>query len=148
MKLPMRTGIKTIMRQVINQFVEPSLFYPSMSKHFFPNKSTSLFQIGAKLHGLESELKKRNIKHNFGSLYTPPHSQAVEVCKRFIQYNPGNLGNWSDDEKETYATTQLEFEVIHNAINLYHGDQKKLSGYITSGATEGNIFSGWGFFIG
>jgi glutamate/tyrosine decarboxylase-like PLP-dependent enzyme len=139
----MRTGIKTMARQALDQFVRPSLFYPSVSKHFFPNKSTSSLQIGAKLHGLESELKQRNIKHSFGSLYTPPHSQAVEVCKRFIQYNPGNLGNWSDDVGKTYATTQLEYEVIHNAINLYQGDQKKLSGYITSGATEGNIFSVW-----
>ncbi len=130
-------------RQALDQFVRPSLFYPGMSGHFFPNKPTPIFKIEARLHGLKSELKQRNIKHNFGSLYTPSHSHAVQVCRRFIQYNPGNLGNWSDNAAKTYATTQLEYEVIHNTIDLYHGDQKKLSGYITSGATEGNIFSVW-----
>jgi len=139
----MRTGIKTLTRKALNQLKRPSLLYRGIPKHTFPDKPTSHIKMKAKLYGLESELKQRNIEYNLGSLYTLPHPQTTQVYKRFIDYNPGNLGSWSDDETQTYATTKMEYEVIHDLIDLYNGNQEKLSGYITSGGTEGNIFSVW-----
>jgi len=139
----MRTGLKILTRKGFNQFKRPSLLYRGIPKHTFPDKPTASIQIKARLYGLESELKQWNISYNLGSLYTLPHSQATQAYKRFIDYNPGNLGSWSDDVTQTYATTQLEYEVIHNLIDLYQGNHENLGGYITSGGTEGNIYCVW-----
>lgn len=139
----MRTGIKTLARKGINQLQNPSLIYRGISKHLFPDRPVNPIRVEARLYGLNSELRQRNISYNLGSLYTLPHPTATNVYKRFVDYNPGNLGSWSDNEPQTYATTKLEYEVIHKLIDLYHGDHDKLSGYITSGGTEGNIFILW-----
>lgn len=139
----MPIGIKTFARKVLNQFEKPSLLYKGISKHIFPGIPTAPFRVKARLYGLESELKQRNVTYNLGSLYTLPHFEAASVYKQFIKYNPGNLGDWSDNVSQTYATTELEYEVIHSMIDLYRGSHVGLRGYITSGATEGNIFSVW-----
>lgn len=139
----MRTGIKTLARKGINQLRYPSLLYRGINHHIFPDKPTNPLRVEAKLHGLRSELGQRRISYNLGSLYTLSHPIATKIYKRFIDYNPGNLGNWSDDLNNTYATTRFEYEVIHKMIDLYHGEHDKLGGYITSGGTEGNIFTVW-----
>jgi len=139
----MRTGLKILARKGLNQFKYPSLLYGDIPKYTFPDKPTASFKVKARLHGLKSELRQRNINYNLGSLYTLPSPQATQAYKRFIDYNPGNLGSWSDDETQKYNTTQMEYEVIHNLIDLYHGDQENIGGYITSGGTEGNIFCAW-----
>lgn len=139
----MMAKLKKILRGFVSQLDRPSLLYRGMVKHTFPENPTSPIQVGARLHGLESELRQRNVNYNLGSLYTLPHAQAARAYQRFISYNPGNLGSWSDDVAQTYATTELEYEVIHSLIDLYRGNHKNLSGYITSGGTEANIFSVW-----
>ena len=139
----MRTGLKTLARKGLNQFKHPSLLYRDIPRDTFPDKPTASLKIRARLHGLKSELSERDINYNLGSLYTLPHPQATQAYKRFIDYNPGNLGSWSDNAIQKYNTTQMEHEVIHNLIDLYHGSQEDLGGYITSGGTEGNIFCVW-----
>lgn len=139
----MRTGLKTLARKGLNQFKHPSFLYRDIPKHTFPDKPTASFKVKARLHGLKSELKERNINYNLGSLYTLPHIQATQAYQRFIDYNPSNLGSWSEDATQKYNTTQMEYEVIHNLIDLYHGSQENLGGYITSGGTEANIFCVW-----
>jgi len=139
----MRTGLKTLARKGLNQFKRPSLLYRGIPKHTFPDKPTSSIRVKARLYGLESELRERNVAYNLGALYTLPSPQATQAYKRFIDYNPGNLGHWSDDGTRTYASTQLEYEVVHELIDLYHGSHEDLSGYITSGGTEANIYCVW-----
>ena len=122
----MRTGLKTLARKGLNQFKHPSLLYRDIPRDTFPDKPTASLKIRARLHGLKSELSERNINYNLGSLYTLPHPQATQAYKRFIDYNPGNLGSWSDNTIQKYNTTQMEHEVIHNLIDLYHGSQEDL----------------------
>ncbi len=135
--------MKTWFQKILNQLRDPALIYQKISQHRFPTKPTSAFQIKARLRGLEAELKTWDLSHNLGSLYTPPHPQATQAYKQFIDYNPGNLGDWSDDVTRTYATTAFEYDVVHSLIDLYRGSHKKWGGSITSGGTEGNIFSAW-----
>lgn len=141
--ITMRTGLKTLARKGFNLFCYLSLPYKGIHQYIFPNEPPNSFRIEAELYGLRSELRQRLISYNLGSLYTLPHSIATKIYKRFIDYNPGNLGNWSDDSANTYATTRFEYEVIHKMIDLSNGDQDALGGYITSGGTEGNIFAAW-----
>lgn len=139
----MKADIIAFIQKALRQFVRPTLLYKGVSKQVFPHNPTPRLRVAARFRGLVYELKNRNTVYNLGSLSTLPHPIATGIYRRFIGFNPGNLGNWSDDESGSYATTQMEYEVVHDLIDLYRGDHKKLGGYITSGGTEGNIFSVW-----
>lgn len=139
----MRTGLKILLHKIANQLKYPTPLYSDIDVHVFPEKPISRIKTEARLHALQSELKQGDISFNLGSLYSRPHNTAIDTYKKLIKYNPGNLGSWADDIAKTHSTTRLEYEVIHKLIDLYHGKHNDLTGYITSGATEGNIFSVW-----
>lgn len=141
-KFIMRTGIKRLSRKVINQLCS-LLSFRGIPSDTFPDRPISPLRLEVGICCLQNELRQRNIAHNLGSLYTLPHPAATKVYKRLIDYNPGNLGSWSDDSSKTSTSTKFEYEVIHKLIDLYHGKHNKISGYITSGGTEGNIFALW-----
>lgn len=137
----MRTGLKTLFRRVIWQWNHPSLLYPK-AEALFSGKGTDELRIWARIRGVTSELNDRNIVYNLGALYTPPHRVAIKAYQKLLTSNPNHLGSWLD-RPPNYATQQLEYEVIHKMINLYKGEKAHLSGYITSGGTEGNIYATW-----
>jgi len=138
----MRTGLKTLTKKITNRIIYPRFLYPSTAPNEFPNNQTFKLQINARLFGVKNELKNHNFAFNLGSLCTPPHPVATKVYQSFLKYNPNHLGNWSYKEPGQ-GTERLEYEVIKKMIDLYHAPKEGIEGYVTSGGTEGNIYSLW-----
>lgn len=139
----MGTGLKKFARKTIYNLKYPGAILPRIPSHQFPHEPSPEYYIRTKMNILKDELVKRDVTRNIGSLYTLPHSAATNIYKQLIDLNPGNLGRWTDDESKTSSTTKIEYEVIHKLIELYHGDHSSLTGYVTTGGTEGNIFTMW-----
>jgi len=85
---------------------------------------------------------KNGLKNNLGALLGLPNKIFLKYYCQFLQYNPNNLGNWSDFVQKN-TIREAEYEVIKKMINLYKGNDIEWGGYITSGGTEGNFFSVW-----
>ncbi len=116
------------------------------SEDKFPKHAASQWKIDLRLNSVFSELKHRNLKNLVGELYNLPNHLAVDVWNKFLPQNPNNLGNWSYKflrNKKLFATYQIEKEVILQIISLLNSKNESIEGYVTSGATEGNIFSAW-----
>jgi glutamate/tyrosine decarboxylase-like PLP-dependent enzyme len=139
----MRTGVKTFFLTKKNALIEYLMFYSEKDRETFPVQPINLLRVKFRLYKIKSSLRKHDMSHNFGALYTLPHPIATKPYKYLIDYNPGNLGNWSSKTSSPDSTAQIEHEVIHKMINLYGGNKHQLKGYITSGGTEGNFFSIW-----
>jgi len=133
----MRTGLKILTRKVIKRLLNAGL-----SQDKFPEAPISTIQLKARLLNLKNDLSHINVNYNLGALYTRPNPYLAQVYGSILKYNPNHLGNWSSKPSES-NTTQLEYEVIQKMIDLYHAQKEQLEGYITSGGTEGNIFSLW-----
>lgn len=138
----MRFYIKTLLKKTINLWRKPTFFHSRISNHIFPIEGIPKYQILAKLRSAASDLEDRNFNHNLGALYPPADNFAAKVFKRFVPLNANHLGNWSITPPNE-GTQQLEYEAIHKTINLFGATNQKIEGYITSGATEGNLFSIW-----
>lgn len=138
----MRTGLKTLAKKIINFFKYPKFLYPQTSIDMFPNTPTIKLKAEARLFGVKNELNNHDILFNLGALHTIPHIAAVKAYQSFLKLNPNHLGSWSSKEPK-YGSEQLEYEVIKKMVNLYHAQKAKIEGYITSGGTEGNIYSLW-----
>ncbi|MCL4199883.1 hypothetical protein KJZ67_00900 [Patescibacteria group bacterium] len=137
-----RPSIAVFFQKVVRQFGNPSLLYKRINDTRFPEKPILQILIWAKMRGLTTEFHDRKITYNLGSLYTLPHPIASDAYKKYISSNPGNLGSWSD-KKGISSTQKIESEIIHKLIDLFHGKHNSVAGYVTSGGTEGNIFSVW-----
>lgn len=109
----------------------------------FPNKPFFSLRLQHRFSEIRSQLLKRRIKNNLGSLYTLPSRQTTSVYKKLIDLNPSALGTWADNPTDLSLDHLCEYEVIHELIDLYGGKQNSFSGYVTSGGTEGNLFSLW-----
>lgn len=131
-------GIKTYLKTQLKK----RLFHPQ-DTIVFPKKGNGWLFMKLRLWHIKRKLQKRDVVHNLGWLYTLPHPMAVNAYKYFLDQNPNHLGNWTTKESRPFATQELEREVVWKMIDLYHADKNKIEGYITSGATESNIFSTW-----
>lgn len=110
----------------------------------FPNEPLSAKKIKRKITNLKNDLDNFRQKNSPAYLLKYPPRIAIEIWKKIIPFNPNNLGNWSINSKEkVYGTQLFEQKLIKQMINLYQGNSNDLEGYITSGGTEGNIFSAW-----
>jgi len=110
----------------------------------YPEKPLSQKKIGFRLEKILKNLKSRNLDHKIGEPHFFPNPIAVSFWSKFLAKSPNQLGNWSiKGEIKLHGTHEIEREVIYDMISLLKGDQEELEGYITSGATEGNIFSAW-----
>lgn len=116
---------------------------PRVSSTVFPNSPIPKSRIYKRLQNIKNILEHRNIKESLGWLYTLPSPFAVHTYAYFLQQNHNHSGTWSSSKIKPYATQQLEREVIHKMADLYHVSSSSLDGYITSGGTEANLFSGW-----
>jgi len=65
------------------------------------------------------------------------------VWKNLIRHNPVLLGNITDENHMGITNESVERELVGKMINLYNAESENLTGYSTTGATEGNIFSAW-----
>jgi len=109
----------------------------------FPQRGTNKFKIKLKLW-FDGYLNRTYDGVRIGSLSSPVLKVASDAWKVFFPSNPNNIGNWSIPlKRKLYGTQKYEKEFIKEMIDFYQGDNKKIEGYITSGATEGNIYSVW-----
>jgi glutamate/tyrosine decarboxylase-like PLP-dependent enzyme len=129
----MRTGLKVISRAIKHKWFKPG----------FPKNPINEGLIKARLEDVKEAVKPKQLSRFIGSLFTVPHPMAIYAWEKLLKHNPGNLGFWTNKPVEAEGTKKIEYECIHQMIDLYHGDHDKWCGYVTSGATEANIFSVW-----
>lgn len=96
------------------------------------------------MFGLINKIKDQKNKLGIGHLVGYPHRYAVDIWKKLLPFSPNNLGNWSiKGIMLNQETAVIERQLIKQMTDLYHCDNDHLEGYVTSGATEANIFSAW-----
>lgn len=114
------------------------------SKIKFPTKPTPFLKREAGLFWLVNRLKNQRKSLGLSNLNPPVSNFVIGVWKKLLSYNPNNLGNWSIvNIKPSHETAAIEREVVLEMIDLYRAKQNEIEGYLTSGATEANIFSSW-----
>ena len=81
-----------------------------------------------------------------------PHQLAIDILAQISTVNPNNSGIHTRETTNPLAkgrtspwdtTRQLERELIGMLANLYNLPDEELDGYVTSGATEGNLAGLW-----
>jgi glutamate/tyrosine decarboxylase-like PLP-dependent enzyme len=140
----MRTGIKTLARKLYAGVDPDRKRRYGVDRRSFPSKPLASTVYRHRLNEVVADLQRRDLTRVFGSLYTVPHPAAVRVVNELTGFNAGNLGDWSDDRSfKLEGTAELEYEVIQKLAGLYRMDRSETSGYVTTGGTEGNLFSVW-----
>lgn len=111
---------------------------------FFPNKPLHRSEINKKIFNLKADLKEFKQNNSPAYLLRYPSKLIVKTWQKLIPFNPNNLGNWSiKNQEEIYGSRLFERKLIRQMTDLYQADVQKIEGYMTSGGTEGNIFSVW-----
>ena len=136
----MRTGLKTLYRKTKKFVRHPDLLFGGHSS--FPERGTSKLRFNLKLYSLVNELSEWKLKEKIGWFHSTPHPAVVKVWEKLLKYNPNNLGNWSIGGRKSFGGTRMiERELIKAMVDLVGGRTGEWEGYVTSGATEANIFS-------
>lgn len=140
----MKTGLKIFIKKIIENLKDPKFIYEKINWEKFPQKTINDFFVNLKLNSIEKDLKEEEKNNNLtlSGLLEKPHPLVLKIFNRFLKYNPNNLGNWTNGKNLT-GTKKIESELIKMLVDLYKADKKNIEGYITSGGTEGNIFSCW-----
>lgn len=134
-------GIKTFFK---NAILYPTYLYPNLTKDDFPEFGTPKLQIYSKIYGLKNLFARYKNSSRLDQLFTYPHDVAINVWRSLLPYSPNHLGNWSiKNVLPDQESASIERDLIHMMIDLYHGNQLSTEGYMTSGATEGNIYAAW-----
>ncbi|MCR4263896.1 MAG: pyridoxal-dependent decarboxylase [Candidatus Roizmanbacteria bacterium] len=96
------------------------------------------------LDDLSRKLAQSYKNKYLGHLILKPNKASIAVWKKLIPYSPSNIGNWSTSEnKPAHLTTYIEKDLIVKLLHLYNASTSSIEGYMTSGASEGNIFAAW-----
>lgn len=136
-------GIKTKVLQIARSIQKPTFIYDDLTTCSFPQQSHSKFKINSRLKASLKEVVDTDLDHNIGSIAAKVNQYAAEVFQRFVEINPNNIGGWSS-KPPIIGTRQLEYEVIHKLLDLYKCRRgQNYEGYVTSGGSEGNLFSVW-----
>lgn len=139
----MRTGLKTLFRKTKRLIKHPDLLF-NEEPSSFPEKGIPEWKLDLKLYSLANELSGWKMEEKIGSFHCTPHPVAIKTWQKLLKFNPNNLGNWSlSNQKELDGTRRIERNLIRMMIDLYGGKNGEWEGYVTSGATESNIFSVW-----
>jgi glutamate/tyrosine decarboxylase-like PLP-dependent enzyme len=109
----------------------------------FPQAGETPEALLRRLERAHALLRQRDTSKNMGLLYTPPHTLAVATLRSFLDQNPNHLGNWSTPESRPFATQSLERELVAELADLYGAASGSVEGYVTTGGSEGNLFSAW-----
>lgn len=113
-------------------------------KNIFPKEPLSKTVLSGIIKEISEKLIKENQQKNIGQMYLYPNPQAVSVWEKLVKYSPNNIGNWTEEpEQHRHTTGAIELDLMEKMIDLYFDSSELYGGYITSGATEGNIFSAW-----
>lgn len=140
----MRTGIKTLYYKLSSYIKYPDQFLKASNPTIFPKFGSSDFKLNLKLRSVESHLKFASKQSRLNEIHGRPHSFALKVWNKLLPYNPNNLGNWSKLKySEVFGTQKTEWTLIRMMINLYGGNQNDWEGYVTSGASDSNLYSMW-----
>jgi len=131
-------GIKTYIIKGINK-----RHLLNVNPRSFPTNSIPSHKVKNYIGYIKSISWKKSEQKNIGWLHTTPHPLAIDAYKTFLESNPNHLGNWTISDSQEWGTRYLESQVIFKMIDLYRGNPKKLEGYVTSGGTEGNLFTAW-----
>jgi len=138
-----RTGIKIFFRKLIYHLTYPYKLFKN-NEELFKKKGESYSKIYIWLYTLKNEIKARKLSKQVGFLHCQPHPLAVNVWKSLILLNPNNMGSWVQaPEKDLTGTTNAEKALIMKMIDLLGGNKKDWLGYMTAGASEGNLFAAW-----
>ena len=113
-------------------------------KNEFPKKPLSEKTLHGLMKEISDKLKKESQEKNIGQMYLYPNSKAVYVWEELAKYSPNNIGNWTEEPaKLRHTAAAMELDLVEKMADLYFDNSSKYGGYMTSGATEGNIFSAW-----
>lgn len=138
-----RTGIKIFFRKLIYYLTYPYKLFKN-SEELFKKKGESYSKIYIWLYTLKNEIKARKLSKQVGFLHCQPHPLAVNVWKSLISLNPNNMGSWVQaPETDLTGTTHAEKALIMKMADLLGGNKKDWLGYMTAGASEGNLFAAW-----
>lgn len=138
-----RTGIKIFFRKLYYYVTYPYRLFKN-NEELFQKKGESYSKIYIWLYTLKNEIKERKLSKQVGFLHCQPHPLAVNVWKSLLPYNPNNMGSWVQaPEKDLTGTTNAENALIMRMTDLLGGNKKVWSGYMTAGASEGNLFAAW-----
>ncbi len=133
-------GLKTYIKKNLSY---PKFLFPKKN-NIFPEKPTAKLKINARIFALVNKLKEQKKTINIANLLSYPHESAVTAWKKLLPYNPNNLGNWSIKEIiPDLETAAVERELIFKLLDLYKYHGRDVEGYVTSGATEANLFTCW-----
>lgn len=131
-------GIKTQLAKM-TQGISEKMIFP---QHTFDERVPFYRKI-AFLTILRQQLEQEN---QYCDVQMPMRMQSHPV---FIPLNwfistfmPNNLGNWSLDEPDS-VSSRIEQQVIKYMVGKYHESFVDVGGYLTSGATEGNLYLLW-----
>jgi len=110
----------------------------------FPVRQKPSWIVRIMVEVIESEIATWNMEETLGAVYCQPHPLASYAWKKLVDVNSNNMGNWSSKEKnKVFGTQKIERLLVYQCIQLLGGNKKSWEGYLTSGGTEGNIFSLW-----
>jgi len=139
-------NIRSFLNKITKQAKYPTKLLSLLtapSARYFPSRPVSSIRILSRLYGVKFESLKQGNNYNLGALYTLPHPMAAKAYSILIDQNPANLGSWADTKAPITGTKKLEWEVIHQHLELYGASSQIFTGYVTSGGTEGNIMAVW-----
>ena len=140
----MRTGIKTLARKTTGKLTRSPLLLYQKQPAKFPQQGAGNLRIRARIQAVVKEIQEYNLDKSIGGFHSKPHEMTVEVIERLVNLNPNNLGNWSlVEQKNVNGTRLIERELIQMMVDLYGGKWSQWEGYLTSGASESNLYSGW-----
>lgn len=98
---------------------------------------TYLSLLGARLH-----FQDESSAYGLNNPITPLLNPVARLAKMFLApFNPNNLGNWQNTPPFNLPTLG-ESNVVETYKNLLKAP-KNITGFFSSGATEGNIFCAW-----
>ena len=138
----MKTGIKTLIKKAIDKTKYP--FDLQSEENTFPKKSNGYLKMRLFSYTIRSQIKNLKLNKTLGILHAKPDKDSINIWRKLIKFNKNSLGFWSDKNKLNLNGSEIcEHLLINKLINLYGASPKKWVGYVTSGATEANIFSLW-----
>lgn len=140
----MKNPIKQVFTRMRKYATTISSKLNSVSLSQFPNEGFPIPKIKDYLIQRRNELGNINSVYSLGTPKNLPNPIAIYAWKMFIDLNPNNIGESLENKYENLSgTRKLEYEVINFFAQLYHSTRKEVSGYFTSGSTEGILFSLW-----
>lgn len=131
-------GLKKTFHAAVNIWVERLT-----KKNEFPEKGVGTYPMQLLLRLLALDITMQSPRYQFGKMIAPSDNVSALAWKLFIKQNPNQMGNWSIKTNQPDIFQKAEYETIRAFISLVHGKNDALGGYITSGGTEGNIYSLW-----